>query len=44
VLSRVVAEHPYSWLEGYMMEWLEGKEERAGYHSLLEEEVASLRG
>jgi hypothetical protein len=26
------------------MEWLEGKEERAQYHALLEEELASLRG
>ncbi len=42
-LSRFVAERPYSWVEGYM-EWLEGKEERAGYHRLLEEELASLRG
>ena len=32
-----------SWLESYM-EWLEGKEERAQYHALLEEELASLRG
>jgi|SRR5215212_3806299 len=42
-LSRFAAERPHSWLEGYM-EWLEGKEERAGYYSLLEEELASLRG
>ena len=42
-LSRFVAERHYSWLEGYM-EWLEGKEERAQYHALLEEELASLRG
>jgi hypothetical protein len=42
-LSRFVAERHYSWLEGYM-EWLEGKEERAHYHALLEEELASLRG
>jgi hypothetical protein len=26
------------------MEWLEGKEEQAHYHVLLEEELASLRG
>jgi hypothetical protein len=26
------------------MEWLKGKEERAHYHALLEEELASLRG
>ena len=42
-LSRLVSERHYSWLEGYM-EWLEGKEERAHYHALLEEELASLRG
>jgi hypothetical protein len=42
-LSRFVAERHYSWLESYMG-WLEGKEERAQYHALLEEELASLRG
>jgi hypothetical protein len=42
-ISRFAAERPSSWLEGYM-EWIESKEERAGYHSLLEEELASLRG
>jgi hypothetical protein len=42
-LSRFVADRHYSWVEGYM-EWLEGKEERAHYHALLEEELASLRG
>ena len=42
-LWRFVAERHYSWLEGYM-KWLEGKEERAHYHALLEEELASLRG
>ncbi len=42
-LSRFAAERHYSWVEGYM-EWLEGKEERAEYHALLEEELASLRG
>jgi len=42
-LSRFVDERPYSWVEGYM-EWLEGEEARAGYHALLEEELASLRG
>jgi hypothetical protein len=36
-------QHHYSWLENYM-EWLKGKEERAEYHALLEEELASLRG
>jgi hypothetical protein len=42
-LSRFVAERHYSWVESYM-EWLEGKQERAQYHALLEEELASLRG
>ena len=42
-LSRFAAERHYSWLEGYI-EWLEGKEERAQYYALLEEELASLRG
>jgi hypothetical protein len=36
-------ERHYSWLESYM-EWLKGKESRAEYHALLEEELASLRG
>jgi hypothetical protein len=36
-------EYHYSWLESYM-EWLEGKEERAEYHAVLEEELAGLRG
>lgn len=38
-----IEERHYSWVEGYM-KWLRGKEERAEYHSLLEEELASLRG
>jgi hypothetical protein len=42
-LSRFAAERHYSWVENYM-EWLEGKEARAEYHALLEEELASLRG
>jgi hypothetical protein len=42
-LSRFVAERHYSWVESYT-EWLEGKQERAHYHALLEEELASLRG
>jgi len=42
-LSRFAAERHYSWLENYM-EWLEGKEDRAQYHALLDEELASLRG
>ena len=42
-LSCFVAERHYSWVERYI-EWLEGKEERAQYHALLEEELASLRG
>jgi len=40
---RFATERHYSWVEGYM-EWLEGKEARAEYHALLEEELASLRG
>jgi hypothetical protein len=43
ILSRFVAERPYTWVEGYL-EWVEGKEARAGYHAFLEEELASLRG
>ena len=35
-------ERRYLWLEAYM-EWLEGKEARAEYYTLLEE-LASLRG
>ena len=42
-VRRFATERHYSWLESYM-EWLEGKEERAEYHALLEEELASLRG
>jgi hypothetical protein len=38
-----IEEYHYSWVEGYM-EWLKGKEARAEYHALLEEELASLRG
>ena len=34
-----IEERHYSWLEG-----LKGKEARAEYHALLEEELASLRG
>jgi hypothetical protein len=42
-LARVRAEERhYLWLEGYM-EWLEGKEARGEYYTLLEE-LASLRG
>jgi hypothetical protein len=36
-------EYHYSWLESYM-EWLEGKEARAEYPAVLEEELAGLRG
>ena len=36
------AERHYLWLEGYMG-WLEGKEARGEYYTLLEE-LASLRG
>jgi hypothetical protein len=42
-LSRFAAERPHTWLEGYM-ERLEGKEERAQYYALLEEELAGPRG
>jgi hypothetical protein len=35
-------ERHYFWIEGYM-EWLEGKEARGAYYTLLEE-LASLRG
>jgi hypothetical protein len=42
-LARFAAERHVSWVEGYM-EWLEGTEERAQSHALLEEELASLRG
>ena len=34
-LSRLTAEHEYSWLESYM-ERLEGKEERAHYYAFVE--------
>src|SRR5215204_807539 len=36
-------ERHYAWLESYM-ERLEGKEVRAEYHAVVEEELASLRG
>jgi hypothetical protein len=38
-----IEERHYSWVEGYM-EWLRGKEARAEYHVLLEEELIGLRG
>jgi hypothetical protein len=38
-----IEERHYSWVEGYM-EWLKGKEARAEYHALLEEELVSLSG
>jgi hypothetical protein len=43
VRSRFAGERSYSWVAGYV-EWLEGKEARAPYHALLEEELASLQG
>jgi hypothetical protein len=43
VRSRFSGERHYSWVAGYL-EWLEGKEARAPYHALLEEELASLQG
>src|SRR5215212_6335691 len=42
-VSRFATERHYSWLESYM-EWLEGKEARAEYHAVLEEELTGLRG
>jgi hypothetical protein len=42
-VSHFATERHYSWLESYM-EWLEGKEARAEYHAVLEEELTSLRG
>jgi hypothetical protein len=41
--ARFAEERHYSWVENYM-EWLEGEEARPDYHTLLEEELASLRG
>jgi hypothetical protein len=35
--ARSATEHHYSWLESYV-EWLEGKEARSEYYTLLEEE------
>jgi hypothetical protein len=43
LLWQRIEERHYSWVEGYM-EWLRGKEARAAFHALLEEELASLRG
>jgi hypothetical protein len=43
VLSRLAGERHHSWVAEYL-EWLEGKEARTPFHSLLEEELASLRG
>jgi hypothetical protein len=43
VPSRCAGERHHSWVAGYL-EWLEGKEARAPYHALLEEELASLQG
>jgi hypothetical protein len=42
-VMRFATERHYSWLEGYI-DWLEGKEVRAEYQALLEQELASLRG
>ena len=36
-------ERHYSWVVGYM-DWLEGKQARTRYHTLLEEELSSLQG
>ena len=38
-----IEERHYSCVEGYM-QWLRGKEARAEFHALLEEELASQRG
>jgi hypothetical protein len=43
LLWRRIEERHYSWVESYIG-WLKGREERAEYHALLEEELASLRG
>jgi hypothetical protein len=43
LLSHSAGERQSSWVAGYL-EWLEGKEARAPYHALLEEELASLQG
>ena len=40
--EREEEERRYRWIEGYV-EWLDGKEARAGYYTRLEE-LASLRG
>jgi hypothetical protein len=42
LLQERAEERHYMWIEGYL-EWLEGKEARAEYYSLLEE-LASIRG
>ena len=42
-LSRFADERHYSWVVGYM-DWLKGKQARTRYHTLLEEELASLQG
>jgi hypothetical protein len=42
-VTRFATERHYSWLEGYM-EWLGGKEVRAEYHEILEQDLASPRG
>jgi hypothetical protein len=42
-LSRFADERHYSWVVGYM-DWLEGKQARTRYHTLLEEELSCLQG
>jgi len=42
-LSRFADERHYSWVVGYM-DWLEGKQARTRYHTLLEEELSSCKG
>src|ERR687898_851271 len=43
LMHRFADERHFSWVVGYM-DWLEGKQERTRYHTLLEEELSSLHG
>ena len=42
-LSRFAEERHFSWVVGYM-EWLEGEQARTRFHTLVEDELASLQG
>jgi hypothetical protein len=42
-LSRFAGERHFSWVVGYM-EWLEGEQARTRFHTLIEDELASLQG